>query len=82
MSLSLALPFDVIARELDGCRVAMEFLMDGVRSVFQKVGIDPIALEATVERYNADVAAGKDTAFLKKAAMAPIRSTDAPAPTS
>ena len=38
-----------------------------------KAGIDAEGLEGTAERYNADVAAGEDAAFFKKAAMAPIK---------
>jgi adenine-specific DNA methylase len=42
---TLTLPFDVIAKAPDGCRGAMEFLVAGVRAVFQKAGIDPAKLD-------------------------------------
>ncbi|MCP3140660.1 hypothetical protein [Pyxidicoccus xibeiensis] len=42
---TLFLPFDVIAAAPDGCRVAMEYLLSGIRSIFQKAGIDPGKLD-------------------------------------
>lgn len=39
------LPFDIIVKAPAGCRVAMEFLVAGIRSVFQRVGIDPTKLD-------------------------------------
>jgi hypothetical protein len=42
---SVFLPIDIIVKAPGGCRVAMEFLMAGIRSVFQKVGIDPTKLD-------------------------------------
>jgi hypothetical protein len=42
---SVFLPFDTIVKAPEGCRVAMGFLMAGICSVFQKVGIDPTKLD-------------------------------------
>ena len=42
---SVFLPFDTIADASDGCRVAMEFLVSGVRAVFLRVGINPTKLD-------------------------------------
>lgn len=42
---TLFLPFDVIMAAQDGCRVAAEYLLSGIRSVFQKAGIDPVKLD-------------------------------------
>ncbi|HYO59109.1 hypothetical protein [Archangium sp.] len=42
---TLFLPFDVIVAAADGCRVALEYLLGGVCSVFQKAGIDPGKLD-------------------------------------
>jgi hypothetical protein len=33
------LPFDAISAETEGCRKALEYLLSGIRAVFQKVGI-------------------------------------------
>ena len=41
----VTLPFGVVTKAPDGRRAAMEFLMAGVRSVFQKAGIDPAKLD-------------------------------------
>ena len=49
------------------------FRADSLEELAAKAGIDPEALEGTVERYNIDVEEGQDTAFFKKATMAPIR---------
>ena len=49
------------------------FCADSLEELAAKAGIDPEALEGTVERYNIDVEEGHDTAFFKKATMAPIR---------
>ena len=42
---TLFLPYDVIDQASDGRRVALEFLLDGIRSIFQKAGIDPEKLD-------------------------------------
>lgn len=42
---SLFLPFDVIAGTTGGYRVALEFLIDGIRKVFLQAGIDPQKLD-------------------------------------
>ena len=34
------LPFDVIDKASDGCRVALDFLLRGIESVFHQAGID------------------------------------------
>lgn len=49
------------------------FKADTLAELAAKAGIDAEGLEGMAERYNGDVAAGEDTAFLKKAKMAPIR---------
>jgi hypothetical protein len=42
---TLFLPFDAIMTPLGGCRAAAEFLLDGVRTIFQKVGIEIAPLD-------------------------------------
>ncbi len=61
---------DVLQQKAEDGRI---FRADSLAELADKAGIDPEGLQGMAERYNADVAAGKDTAFLKKAAMAPIR---------
>ena len=39
------LPYDAIIEAANGCRVALEFLMDGIRNVFEQTGIDPRKLD-------------------------------------
>lgn len=41
----LFLPFDAIVRSLEGCRTAAELLVDGVRAIFQEVGIGVAPLD-------------------------------------
>ncbi len=49
------------------------FREDTLAALATNAGIDPEGLEGTVERYNIDAEEGHDTAFFKKATMAPIR---------
>jgi len=46
---------------------------DTLAELASKAGIDAEGLEGTVERYNGDVEAGEDTAFLKQAPMSQIK---------
>jgi fumarate reductase flavoprotein subunit len=46
---------------------------DTLAELAAKAGIDAEGLEGTIERYNGDVEAGQDTAFLKQAPMSPIK---------
>jgi hypothetical protein len=41
---TLFLPFDVIVGSSDGCRSAVEFLVEGVRTIFRQAGIDTARL--------------------------------------
>lgn len=41
----LDLPFDVIARSSEGRRMAAEFLLDGIRTIFEKAGIEVASLD-------------------------------------
>ena len=40
------LPFDVVSRAPSGCRAAMQYLVGGIREVFQHAGIDLAGLDA------------------------------------
>ncbi len=62
---------DVLEQKADEGRILKA---DTLAELAAKAGIDAEGLEGTVERYNRDVAAGKDTAFLKQGEMAPIKS--------
>lgn len=42
---TLFLPFDVIVVAEEGCRVAVEHLLSGIRWVFEKTGIEPGKLD-------------------------------------
>lgn len=42
---SVFLPFDVIVASAEGCRVALEYMLDGIRAIFCQAGIDPERLE-------------------------------------
>ncbi|MEN3951513.1 FAD-dependent oxidoreductase [Iodidimonas sp. SYSU 1G8] len=61
---------DVLQQKAEDGRI---FRADTLAKLAAKAGIDPEGLEGMAERYNADVDAGQDTAFFKKAKMAPIR---------
>jgi hypothetical protein len=43
------LPFDVIVAAEEGCRVAVEYLLSGIRWVFEQTGIDPEMLDGKKE---------------------------------
>lgn len=43
---TLFLPYDVIIRSTDGCRVAMEFILKGIQDIFAKANIDADGFEA------------------------------------
>ncbi len=61
---------DILEQKAEDGRI---FRADTLAELAAKAGIDAEGLEGMAERYNADVAAGQDTAFFKKGAMAPIR---------
>lgn len=61
---------DVLEQKADEGRI---FKADTLAELAAKAGIDAEGLEGMAERYNADVAAGQDNAFFKKATMAPIK---------
>lgn len=42
---SVYLPFDTIVADPRGCRAAVEFLVAGIRSIFEKIGADPTELD-------------------------------------
>ena len=46
---TIFLPFDVIGASTDRYRVALKFLLDGIRTVFDKLGIDSAKLEERKE---------------------------------
>lgn len=47
-------------------------MADSIAGLAGKMGIDPVALGATIERYNADVHAGADTEFGRTMSLKPI----------
>jgi fumarate reductase flavoprotein subunit len=60
---------EVLQRKAEEGRI---FCADTLAGLAAEAGIDAEGLEGTVERYNTDVEAGRDTAFFKRAKMAPI----------
>jgi len=44
------LPFDVVTRAPNGCRSALEFLMDGIESVLRKAAIEVAAISSQRDR--------------------------------
>jgi fumarate reductase flavoprotein subunit len=60
---------EILEQKADEGRI---FRADTLAELAAKAGIDPVGLEGTVERYNHDVEAGRDTAFFKTAELAPI----------
>ena len=54
---------EVLARKADEGRICRA---DTLESLAEMMGVDAVGLAGTVDRYNADVRAGADTAFFKK----------------
>lgn len=50
------------------------FSASSIQELAEKAGIDPEGLQATVDKYNADVAAGKDSEFGRTEKLMPIES--------